>query len=95
METLMFDVDKEMNWYKMNPKEERVVRKPKEALTYYNGRAVNMLTIEGVYIKTIRSIEEAARQLGIHSRNIKKCLHEGRETAGGYKWEFANKKIND
>lgn len=86
-----FDVDKEMDWYKLNPKEERAVRKPKEGLTFYNGRAVNMLTIEGAYIKTIRSIAEAARQLGIHSRNIKKCLHEGGKSAGGYKWEFVKK----
>jgi|LGVE01.1.fsa_nt_gb hypothetical protein len=49
---------------------------------------------DGIVIATFKSQHEAERQTGIHLTSISDCClkKKYRKTAGGYTWEFANKK---
>ena len=40
-------------------------------------------------------MNEASRKLGIIQQNISKCCQGTRQHAGGYKWEYADKKEGD
>ena len=54
-------------------------------------KKVNQLSLEGELIKTWDSITDAAKGLKIHNENISRSLTSGKYTAGGYRWEYAQK----
>jgi hypothetical protein len=51
-------------------------------------RAVNQLTIEGVFVKRFPSAQEAHRQ-GFHQANICSVIAGRRKSHSGFKWEYA------
>ena len=53
-------------------------------------RAVNQYDLDDNLIKTHESIRAAAKNMNTHPRNIDRCLREGQEQYGGYKWRYAN-----
>ena len=53
-----------------------------------NSIQIDMLDMEGNYIKTFPSIAEARRQMGIPSQNIGRCCKGKLNYAGGYKWRY-------
>ena len=66
-------------------------RKRKEqGLKHYGGKPVRQLSLSGVLVNEYPSIEEAARETGIHKDTISRCCkHWGYyKSAGGYKWEY-------
>jgi hypothetical protein len=53
-----------------------------------------VLQIDGTsVVRAFFSINEASRETGIHAYSISKCCQKapGRKTAGGFRWEFAEK----
>ena len=54
-------------------------------------KAIIQMDRNGNFIKKHESILEASELLGICRRNIKRNISGGRPTAGGYKWQLANK----
>lgn len=54
-----------------------------------NSKAVDMLDMNGNYIKTFPSLSEAYRQTGIFSQNIGRCCMGNLKYAGGYKWRYS------
>jgi len=51
-------------------------------------------SLDGKLIKEYPSQSQASRETKIHKVNISKCCLGKREVAGGYRWEFKNKKDN-
>lgn len=65
-------------------------RKQREAqLNNSNSKAIDMLDMDGNYIRSFPSLAEAFRQIGIHSQNIGQCCLGRKQSAGGYKWRFS------
>ena len=54
-----------------------------------NSKAINMLTIDGEFIKSFRGAHDAELELGINHSHISQCCNGKRQTTGGYRWEFA------
>lgn len=54
-------------------------------------KAVDQFTLDGKYIKTYRSIHEAARDNAIDRSNLQDALRKKRKSAGGYKWSYSIK----
>ena len=61
----------------------------REANTKAHGRAISQYDKENVFIKTFRSISEAARETGISQPNISSCLAGKTKSAGGFHWKYA------
>ncbi len=57
-----------------------------------NGVAILQYSAEGVFIKEWNTIKEAGETLGICRPNITMCARGLYPQAGGYKWEYENKK---
>lgn len=57
----------------------------------YNTKAINMLSIEGVFIRQFQSAREAGRYLNKSAASITKVANHlyGFCSAYGYKWEWA------
>ena len=53
-------------------------------------KSVNQFMKDGRFVKTYKSVREAARQLGIWNQNISKCCNRKLKSAGGYCWKFKN-----
>jgi hypothetical protein len=53
-------------------------------------KSVDKLTLDGEYICTYHSQQEAFRQTGIKSKVISRCVNGDRPTAGGYKWRHTD-----
>lgn len=51
-------------------------------------KRVIQMDLEGNYIKTFTSSEEASRVLNIHATQIRQVCHGKGETAKGYRWKF-------
>jgi hypothetical protein len=49
-------------------------------------------SLTGKVIGLFPSVMDASRKTNICQPNIHKCLHNQRHTAGGYKWQYANKE---
>lgn len=58
-------------------------------------KPVKQIDEDGNVIKIWYSMNEASRKLGIIQQNISKCCQGTRQHAGGYKWEYADKKEGD
>lgn len=54
-----------------------------------NSIPVDMLDMDGNYIKTFPSVAEAFRQTGIHAQNIGRVCKGKLNYAGGYKWRYS------
>lgn len=54
-----------------------------------NSKSIEMKDLDGVLIKTFQSAKDAETELGISHSHISQCCHGTRNTAGGYKWNFA------
>ncbi len=57
-------------------------------LTTKSIKAVNQYDRDGRLIITYYSIEEAARETGIHRGSIGTCCNGKQKTAGGFRWSF-------
>lgn len=57
----------------------------------HNLKSINQLTLDGKFIKNFSSIKEAALSTKILRTSINNCLRNFSKTAGGFKWEYANK----
>lgn len=55
---------------------------------YGPGKPINCYK-DGVFIRRFKNAIEAERITGIQNGHIYQVLHNKRETAGGYKWEYA------
>lgn len=53
------------------------------------GKAVEQLTTDGQHVSTYRSINEASRATGADNSVIIRCCKGKTETAGGYRWRYA------
>lgn len=60
----------------------------KQGINTKQCRAVNQLTIDGKFIKTIHSIQAAAREVGAAPINLKRACDDSTKTCKGYKWEY-------
>lgn len=54
---------------------------------------VDQYTLDGKFLKTWYSMNEASRTLGISQQNISKCCYNTRNSAGGYKWCFHRERV--
>lgn len=54
-----------------------------------NSKPVLMLNIDGTLLKRFPSATEAERRTNIHHSHISQCCNGHRNTAGGYRWQFA------
>lgn len=53
---------------------------------------VNQYNLDGTFIKTWDYIKQVTQTLGIPYQNIGRCCRTGKGTAGGFKWEYTDKK---
>lgn len=59
-------------------------------------RRVHQISIlTGEIIATFESLKEAKEKTDVSDTGIAKCCKGSRQTAGGYKWEFADKNPNE
>lgn len=56
--------------------------------SYGNRRAIDQYTIEGDFLKSWRSIKDAAHSLGYTSQTISNCLRGLRVQAHGFVWKY-------
>lgn len=54
-----------------------------------NSKPVDMLTLDGIYIRTFPSAHCAEVELGINHSHISQCCNKRRSSTGGYTWRFA------
>lgn len=54
-----------------------------------SNRRVDMLSLQGEYIRTFESCTKAGLFLGRHSSGITKCCKGSIKTCGGYKWRYS------
>ena len=54
-----------------------------------NSIPVDMLDMDGNYIKTFPSVAEAFRQTGIHAQNIGQVCKGRKQSTHGYKWRYS------
>ena len=50
---------------------------------------INQYSLTGEFIRTWEGMNEAKRNLKISQGNISECCNKKRNSAGGYKWEYA------
>lgn len=54
-----------------------------------NSKPIDMLTIDGDYIRTFPSAHTVEIELGINHSHISQCCRGTRKTTGGYSWRYA------
>ena len=81
--TQFFDVDKEMQWYKMD----KAYRYPKKQESR-NVKKIDMFSIEGNYLRTFNSLEEAAKYAHCSQANIRQQI-KVKKPAMGYRFAYA------
>ena len=52
-------------------------------------KAVCQYSMDDVFIKEWPSATEVEKAIGINRGNISTCCHEGKGSAGGYKWKYS------
>ena len=52
-------------------------------------RSVDMLTMEGEYIKTFQTMKSAGEFVGVHPSGISRCSGGYLTSYGGYKWRYS------
>lgn len=85
MESIFFDVDKEMSWYFEEPRKNRisVTHRP------HKGKKVHQYTLDGKFVKEWISQRHASRSLGNDVHAVGKVLRGKQLTAFGFKWQYA------
>lgn len=53
-----------------------------------NHRTINQYSIDGIFMSSYRSVNNAAKVLGISRTSIRRVLLNERKTAGGYIWKY-------
>ncbi len=53
-----------------------------------NSKPVDMLALDGTYIKTFDSSLSASIELGVYRESICRCCNGKQKTTGGYKWRY-------
>ena len=53
-------------------------------------KTVEQYTLDGVLVATYLGAPEAARQTGFGCSNIERALRNPKQTANGYRWQYAN-----
>lgn len=56
-----------------------------------HGVSVDMLDLNGNYIRTYKSVQNASKDVGVHGSVISVALGNKNKTAGGYKWAYSEK----
>lgn len=54
-----------------------------------NSKPVDMLAKDGALLRHFKSAHDAEQELNISHSHISQCCHNQRNTAGGYRWQFA------
>lgn len=54
-----------------------------------NSKQINMISKDGMFIRTFRAAKDAEDELGISHSHISQCCNGYRKSAGGYIWQFA------
>lgn len=80
-------------YYKNNPERKEEIKKERKQFFAEHPekkttRAVDQITIDGIYVKTWLSMTEAEGELGISLKNISAVCRGQRKTAGGYVWRY-------
>ena len=55
-----------------------------------NERAVDQLSVDGIFIARFESVAEAARLLNMPATHISRCARGKRKTSRGYQWRYAD-----
>lgn len=61
----------------------------KRKISQGNSKAVYMMTMDGVFIRSFKSALCAEVETGINHSHISQCCHNKRNSTGGYRWRFA------
>lgn len=51
-------------------------------------KIVDQFSIQGEFVRSYKSVSEAAKKTGINSSSIAKCCRGEYKVAGGFKWEY-------
>jgi hypothetical protein len=54
-----------------------------------NSKPIDMFSKDWVFLKNFKCAYEAERELNINHSHISQCCNGIRQTAGGYRWQFA------
>lgn len=66
-------------------------RETKDKLSVSCSTPVDMLDLNGKYIKTFHGMSEAQREIGANYIGISRCCNGKQKTCGGYMWRLAEK----
>jgi len=55
-------------------------------------KSVSQLTLGGYFVSNHYSMRQAGRDVGVSHSDISQCCNGTRETAGGFKWKYAQQK---
>ena len=81
-------------WKRCEPNNVPLLIEPLSTNTYIKNRAkkISQYSLDNKYIKTYKSINDAARQLHKPRQAISDCLNGKYLTAYGYKWKYVKTK---
>jgi len=65
-------------------------QKEKCSKTWFKGKNVIQMDLDGNYIRTWNSMQQAQKELGISKQSIWSCCKGQFRQAGGYKWKYAS-----
>lgn len=69
-----------------------VTENMKNALIIYHKKGVSQYTMTGKFIRSFDSAKSASDYTNINSGNITLCCRGKRNSAGGYIWEYTNRR---
>ncbi len=78
-----------MTWQENNSKAHK---QHKDGTLNYDHKLVIQLTKSGEMVAEYISTSEAGRETRVAQSSISLCCNKKRKTAGGFRWEYANKK---
>lgn len=58
-------------------------------------KPVKQYTIDGVYVKEYKCIQDASEETGVNKGNISLCCNNERKTTGGYIWRFSDEGLTE
>ena len=56
-------------------------------------RAVNQLSIDGLFLREFKTVKDASLQTKTNMGDISTCCRGYKKSANGFKWEYCNKYI--
>lgn len=60
--------------------------------SFIHTRKVSQYDLSGNFIRVFNTVKDAAQAVGINPNNISRACRGGRPSAGGYKWQYAEKQ---